>query len=222
MDRIEPVKKRVVRDSDKTRSVILKAAINEFSKNGYGGATVEKIVQRAKRNERSLYYHFGNKEGLYIAALEFLYEKQMLAEQALKLSDVPAVEAIRKLVRFTWSYYRDNPEYLSLLNTENLYKAAHLKKSSARMKGIFSPKMKLLEEILERGASEGVFNNKVPVDYVFLLISSLCYLYVSNRYTISNYLGRNLESPEAREGWLNYIEELVVDHLSRPDAAALA
>lgn len=215
MDQIETAKKRVVRDSDKTRAVILKAAINEFSKNGYGGATVEKIVQRAKRNERSLYYHFGNKEGLYIAALESLYEKQMLAEQALKLGDVPPCEAIRRLVRFTWSYYRENPEYLSLLNTENLYKAAHLKKSSARMKGIFSPKLKLLEQILERGTSEGVFKNNVSVDYVFLLIASLCYLYVSNRYTISNYLGRNLEAPEASEGWLKYIEGLVVEHLSR-------
>ncbi|QXZ08363.1 TetR family transcriptional regulator [Comamonas sp. Y33R10-2] len=220
MDQIEPAKKRVARDSEKTRAVILKAAINEFSKNGYGGATVEKIVQRAKRNERSLYYHFGNKEGLYIASLESLYEKQMLAEQALRLEDVPPEEAIRKLVRFTWSYYRENPEYLSLLNTENLYKAAHLKKSSARMQGIFSPKMKLLEQILERGAREGVFKNKVAVDYVFLLIASLCYLYVSNRYTISNYLGRNLEAPEACEGWLNYIETLVVEHLSRGGSSA--
>jgi AcrR family transcriptional regulator len=213
MERKDPAKKRVVRDSEKTRSVILKAALAEFSKNGYGGATVEKIVQRAKRNERSLYYHFGNKEGLYIAALESLYEKQLQAEKALKLEDLSSTEAIRALVRFTWNYYRDNPEYLSLLNTENLYKAAHLKKASARMKGIASPKLKLLEQVLERGVKEGVFKRKDDADYVFLLIASLCYLYVSNRYTISNYLDRNIDAPEARERWLNYIEELVINHL---------
>jgi AcrR family transcriptional regulator len=211
---VDSERKRVPRDGDQTSRAILKAGIAEFSRHGYGGATVERIVRRAKRNERSLYYHFGNKEGLYIAALEFLYQKQMLAERALDLEKLSPPEAMRALVRFTWSYYRDNPELLSLLNTENLYKAEHLKKSSDRVKAIASPKMRLLADLLERGATSGDFRGGVSADNVFLLISSLCYLYVSNRYTLSNYLSRNLDSPDARENWLEYIEQIVVDHLS--------
>lgn len=207
-------RKRVPRDGDQTSRAILKASIAEFSRHGYGGATVERIVRRAKRNERSLYYHFGNKEGLYIAALEYLYEKQMLAERALDLEKLSPPDAMRALVRFTWSYYRENPELLSLLNTENLYKAEHLKKSSDRVKAIASPKMRLLADLLERGARSGDFRGGISADNVFLLISSLCYLYVSNRYTLSNYLSRNLDSPDARENWLEYIEQIVVDHLS--------
>lgn len=212
----EQERKRVARDGDETRRVILKAGIAEFSRHGYGGATVERIVRRAKRNERSLYYHFGNKEGLYVAALEYLYEKQMLAEQALDLGKLSPPEAMRALVRFTWFYYRDNPELLSLLNTENLYKAQHLKKSSDRVKAIASPKMRLLEELLERGVKSKDFRRGTSADNLFLLISSLCYLYVSNRYTLSNYLSRNLDSPDARENWLAYIEQIVVDHLALP------
>lgn len=207
-------RKRVPRDGDQTKRAILKAGIAEFSRHGYGGATVERIVRRAKRNERSLYYHFGNKEGLYIAALEYLYQKQMLAERELNLDKLSPPEAMRALVRFTWFYYRENPELLSLLNTENLYKAEHLKKSSDRVKAIASPKMKLLADLLERGAKSGDFGGSASADNVFLLISSLCYLYVSNRYTLSNYLSRNLDSPDARENWLEYIEQIVVDNLS--------
>jgi len=210
----ETERKRVPRDGDQTSRAILKAGIAEFSRHGYGGATVERIVRRAKRNERSLYYHFGNKEGLYIASLEYLYQKQMLAERALDLDKLSPPEAMRALVRFTWAYYRENPELLSLLNTENLYKAEHLKKSSDRVKAIASPKMRLLGDLLERGAKSGDFRGGVSADNVFLLISSLCYLYVSNRYTLSNYLSRNLDSPDARENWLEYIEQIVVDHLS--------
>jgi AcrR family transcriptional regulator len=209
----ESERKRVARDSDKTRAVILKAGIAEFSRHGYGGATVERIVRRAKRNERSLYYHFGNKEGLYVASLEHLYQKQMLAEQALDLQKLQPQEALRALVRFTWLYYRENPELLSLLNTENLYKAEHLKKSADRVKAIASPKMRLLAELLERGAGSGDFKGGMSADNVFLLISSLCYMCVSNRYTLSNYLSRNLDTPEARQAWLAYIEQIVVDHL---------
>lgn len=207
-------RKPVVRDGDQTRRVIMRAGIAEFSRHGYGGATVERIVRRAKRNERSLYYHFGNKEGLYIACLEHLYQKQMLAERALDLEKLSPPEAVRALVRFTWFYYRENPELLSLLNTENLYKAEHLKKSTDGVKSIASPKMRLLEELLARGEKSGHFRGDVSADNVFLLISSLCYMYVSNRYTLSNYLSRNLDSPEARESWLEYIEQIVVDHLA--------
>lgn len=210
----EAGRKRAPRDGDQTSRVILKAGIAEFSRHGYGGATVERIVHRAKRNERSLYYHFGNKEGLYVASLEYLYQKQMLAERALNLDTLSPPDAMRALVRFTWSYYRENPELLSLLNTENLYKAEHLKKSADRVKAIASPKMRLLADLLERGAKSGHFRPDTSADNVFLLISSLCYLYVSNRFTLSNYLSRNLDSPQARENWLDYIEQIVVDHLS--------
>lgn len=206
-----------VRDGDKTRSVILQAGIAEFARHGYGGATVDRIVSRARRNERSLYYYFGSKEGLYVASLEYLYRKQMLAEQALNLDALSPTEAIRALVRFTWSYYRDNPELLSLLNTENLYKAAHLKKFSGRVEAIASPKMQLLEKLLERGRRAGDFRIDANADKMFLLICSLCYLYVSNRYTLSNYLSRNLDSPDARESWLAYIEQIVVEHLAPED-----
>jgi AcrR family transcriptional regulator len=207
-------RKPVPRDADKTRSVILQAGIVEFARHGYGGATVERIVARAKRNERSLYYHFGSKEGLYVASLAWLYQKQMLAERELNLDKLSPPEAIRALVRFTWSYYRENTELLSLLNTENLYKAEHLKKSADRVKAIASPKMRLLDELLARGKTLGDFRADAEAKQVFLLISSLCYMYVSNRYTLSNYLSTNLDSPEARESWLAYIEQIVVEHLS--------
>ena len=51
-------RKRNSRDAEATRAAILQAAIAEFAREGYGGARVDKISQRAGANERMLYYYF--------------------------------------------------------------------------------------------------------------------------------------------------------------------
>ena len=55
-----------------TAERILNAAMREFSKYGFAGARVERIVSRADVSPRSLYYHFGSKRGLYDAVRERL------------------------------------------------------------------------------------------------------------------------------------------------------
>lgn len=49
---------------------LLDAAAEEFARLGYAGARVGAIVKRSGVNERMIYHHFGNKEGLYRAVLE--------------------------------------------------------------------------------------------------------------------------------------------------------
>ncbi|MEQ1871985.1 MAG: TetR family transcriptional regulator, partial [Vicinamibacterales bacterium] len=48
---------------------ILSAAALEFSARGFSGARVDRIARRARVNKAMLYYHFGNKQGLYRALL---------------------------------------------------------------------------------------------------------------------------------------------------------
>jgi TetR/AcrR family transcriptional regulator len=49
--------------------------MREFSKHGYAGARVERILKRANVSPRSLYYHFGSKRGLYDAVRERLRDQ---------------------------------------------------------------------------------------------------------------------------------------------------
>src|SRR5438045_3326063 len=55
------------RDPERTRAVILNAAIAEFTSKGLSGARIDRIAKRAGVNKRMIYYYFGNKEGLYVA-----------------------------------------------------------------------------------------------------------------------------------------------------------
>src|SRR4030088_1076597 len=104
------------RDPERTRRRILDAATEEFARFGLGGARVDRIAVRAGANKRMLYYYFGDKDALFRAVLEAAYAEIRQAERALRLLDAPPAEAIAALVRFTFRYYIEHPEFITLLN----------------------------------------------------------------------------------------------------------
>ena len=55
----------VGRNPERTRERILSAALGEFAANGFAGARVDAIAQRAAINKRMLYHYFGNKKHLF-------------------------------------------------------------------------------------------------------------------------------------------------------------
>ena len=113
------------RDPEQTRARILAAAKVEFARVGLGGARVDRIAALAGANKRMLYYYYGSKDGLFRVVLESTYEHIRESEKALHLDEVDPPEAIARLVAFTWNYFLDHPEFLSLLNSENMHRAEH-------------------------------------------------------------------------------------------------
>src|SRR5690349_17673657 len=112
-----------------TRESILRAAIKVFAKHGFAGGRVEQISKAAKSYDRMIYYYFGSKEALYIAALEEIYRRFNEAESELRLDVAQPREALREVIRFMWTYYLKHPEFITLLNTENLHRGRHIAKS---------------------------------------------------------------------------------------------
>src|SRR5438552_5088748 len=115
------------RDPEATRERILRAAIGEFAAKGLGGARVDEIAERAGANKRMLYHYFGNKEDLFLAALESVYADIRRHELTLDLEHQEPLEAMRSLVIFTWDYFVANPHFITMLNSENLHRARHLR-----------------------------------------------------------------------------------------------
>ncbi|HSI59146.1 MAG TPA: TetR/AcrR family transcriptional regulator [Ideonella sp.] len=190
------------------------AARDEFSLHGLGGATVDRIAERAGVNKKLIYYYFKNKENLFRAVLEDAYARIRRAERELHLADVPPVEAIRRLVEFTWNYYVENPQFLALLNTENMHGARHLSES-AQIRAMNSPLISTLGQVLEKGRTEGVFRGGVDPLQLYISIAALSYFYLSNNATLSAVFGRDLLTPKARSERLSHIVEFVLGYLLR-------
>jgi AcrR family transcriptional regulator len=200
------------RDADRTQQEILRAAMQEFSMCGLGGARMESIAERANVNKRLIYYYFGSKESLFLAALETTYADIRDAERELRLESMDPPEAVRTLVAFTWQHYLKHPEFLTLLNTENLHRAKHLKQSK-RVREMNSPLVQLLGDVLERGRRDGVFRGGVDAVHLYISIAGLAYFYLSNNPTLSTIFARDLMSRKALSERLSHIIEMVMGYL---------
>jgi AcrR family transcriptional regulator len=200
------------RDAVATRKRILEAAKEEFAARGLPDARIEDVALRAGTNRRLIYYYFGSKEGLYLEALEAVYAELMDEERKIDVDNMDPVEAIRQLVSLKINHYANYPRFIAFLNMENLYKARHLKKSK-RIGEFKTPLTKIIGRVLDRGQRAGLFRKGIdPVD-LYISISSLGYLYFSNRYTLNVIFGRDIKTPKALQARKLTVADMVLSYL---------
>lgn len=201
-----------------TRENILRAATKVFAKHGFAGGRIEQISRAAKSYDRMIYYYFGSKEGLFIAVIEGMYRRFNDAESRLVLDVQQPLEALRAITRFMWDFYLRNPEFITLLNTENLHRGKHIAKS-LRAREYSSPAVSVLGQVLASGAQQGVFRNDVAARDIYLMIAALGYFYLSNRFTLSAFLGEELETASALAHWERFLTDTVLRAVA-PEAPA--
>ena len=199
----EPV---IRRDAAATKARILKAGLAEFAAKGYDGARTVSIAKRGKCNIRMLYHYFGGKEGLYLACLEKVYFHIREEEQKLNLHELPPVEALEKLVHFTFDHMRKNPDFVHLAGAENTMKGKFVKKLPLVAKAANSL-IDAVQDILERGEKECGFRPDVDALQLYLSVLSLSYLHLSNRNTLSATYGQNM----TETAWLDARRAHVTD-----------
>jgi AcrR family transcriptional regulator len=202
------------RDPEVTRARILEAAKMEFAKLGLAGARVEAIATRSKANKRMIYHYFGSKEELFVAVLEDAYADIRMAELKLNLDHLSPEEAIVALTTHTWNYYLKHPEFMTLVNSENLHKARHVKKSE-RFKELHHDFISMLQRILDRGVEAGVFRSGVDVRQLHITMAAVGYYYLTNRYTSGLIFDFDFMGKDALKARLDFNIETVL-RLLRP------
>ena len=207
------------RDPMMTRDRVLRAGIDEFCRHGYIGARIDQIAKRARCNMRMIYHYFGSKEKLYIAALERTFIELRLEESRLHLDHLDPVTGVLRLVDFTMDHLGRHPEFIALLGNENLLRGKYLRKSQVVPRAS-APLLEAIRELLERGRRDGVYARDVDALQLYVSILSLCYVHVSNRYTLSITFNRDVTEP----GWLDarrrHIQQMVLAYLGAPEPPA--
>jgi len=204
------------RDPEATRLRILAAAKAEFARKGLGGARVDDIALRAKSNKRMMYHYFGNKEELFRLVLEEAYGDIRAAEAKLELDRLDPVEAVRRLIAFTWKYYLDNPEFITLVNSENLHRARHIK-DSTRIREMSRPFVERMRKLLERGAAASLFRRGLDPVQINITIAAIGYYYLTNRFTGSIVFERDLMSERALAERLEFNTRTILRLVCTPE-----
>jgi len=213
--RKKTAKPRRVRAPDQTREALLRAAVAEFAREGYGGARVDRISKAAKSNDRMLYYYFKSKEKLFHHVIEHCYADLVSREEALDLDFVRPREALAALVAFNWNYYWEHPELLSILASENLFKGRHVKNNIRR--SFANTQLRMLNRVIESGINLGAFKPDCDSFHIYLSILSLTYFYRANLYTLSSYMQIDLAEDGRRKAWLVHVQAMIDDLVRRRD-----
>jgi AcrR family transcriptional regulator len=169
-------------DPARTMAEILAVATHEFADKGLSGARIDAIAAATRTSKRMIYYYFGSKDGLYLAVLEEAYRRMRAIESDLHLDDLPPMEALNKLVAFTYDHHRDNEDFIRLVMNENIQRGDYLRQSR-NIQQLNSQAIESVRTLYERGVAQGVFRPGLdPVD-IHSAISAFTFFNVSNRHT---------------------------------------
>lgn len=208
-------------DPTRVRERILKQAIEEFSRIGFEGARVDRIAERSRVSKNMLYYYFKSKEGLFVAALDRTYEQLREQQKDISVRASDPVMAMQQLVHHTFHAFENNPHAIRLMNEENKHRGKYLRKSG-QIRYLYTPLVETIQFILERGRSDGIFRPSIDARLLYMTLSSLCYHYLSNRFTLEIALGKDLTSDKSRQEWLDHVSNLVLLHCVTDPTAMIA
>jgi AcrR family transcriptional regulator len=185
-------------DPEGTKRNIIEVATKEFAEYGLAGARIDEIAAKTKSSKRMIYYYFGDKDGLYLQVLEAAYRKVRSVEATLHLDDLDPVDALRKLVEFTFDHHNANQDFIRLVMIENIHHGAYLARSRV-IQELNVTAIDTIARLYERGVRTGVFRKGLdPVD-LHWQISALCFFNVSNRATFSKIFARDLGSRKSQQ-----------------------
>jgi TetR/AcrR family transcriptional regulator len=200
------------RDPVATQKKLLTAARREFAKSGLAGARVDEIAERAGVNKQLVYHYFGDKDALYLAVLEWVYDEIRTQERKLNLEGLPPQQAIKKLIESSFDHLARHPDFIVLLNDENRNGARHVR-ASPKIEDMHSPLVSLVSKILAQGVKAGTFRRGINPVHLYISIAGLSYFYFSNTPTLSAIFGKDLSSPAARRARRKHVVDLVLQAL---------
>lgn len=206
------------RDGPATRRRILDVAMAEFAEHGYSGARVDRVSRGAGVNIRMIYHYFGGKDGLYLEALEESYRVIRTMERSIDPDGADPVAAIREIVEVTFDFLSRDPYFVRLVMGENLMKGEKIRRSE-EIPRLTLPLAGTLEKILRKGQEKKIFKTSIDTENLYISILSLCFIHVSNRYTLESMFQKPMSGDAFLEKRKKIAKDMVVGYLVSGEVA---
>jgi AcrR family transcriptional regulator len=209
-----PTPQPAQRNPDRTRRRILQAAIKLFATFGFHAVSVDQIVGKARVNKRMVYHYFGSKDALFEAALSEVYKRiEEIEFHAVERGRSPR-EKLSRLLESYFDFLDVEPEFTRLLQWENLEKGRHLTKENHLLSK--NPFFERFRAIVEDGVKSGEFRGDLDVPHLLIHFIGLCFIYHSNRFSLSQSLELDLGDAKVKEAGLHQVLRLVFDGIANP------
>ena len=191
------------------RQVIINAAVEVFSRNGFQDSTISQIARKANVAEGTIYQYFKNKEDLFFS-IPIDKTKEFYGELELHLEGIHgAGNKIRKFVWYYLYHLQENPEYARALMLE-----MRVNRNFAKTKTFepYRPLTRKILEIIEEGQEEGIIRKDVTSYMVRHLILGMLE-HIVTRWLLKGEKGDLLAQ-------YNEAVELLMHGIGKPDREA--
>ena len=182
------------RIQEKNRNLILEAALSEFSKKGFSGATVERIAAEAGMSKSNLLYYFSSKEAIYKETLAHILDVWLAPLKTLNPEGDPSQELgdyIRQKIEMSAKF----PEASRLFANEVMQGAPQiLPILESDLKRLVAEKSQVIEDWIAAGKIRRVD----PVHLIFTIWATTQH-YADFSVQIKALTGKDLSDPEFLE-----------------------
>jgi len=210
---------RKPKSPEANRARILASATAAFAALGYGGARMDAIAARTQTTRAMINYYFGGKEQLYLAVLERVYAEIREAEDGLELDHLAPLEAMRRIVEFTYDYYVEHEYFVRIVVAENQARGRHMKRSST-LRSLNRPIVDRLGAVIARGQATGEFRRDIETVDVHMAIAALGMFNVTNQFTFGALFQREMGSKGDVTGRREIVADIILSWLVRARAPA--
>ncbi len=198
------------------RRLILDAASREFAEKGKAGARIATIAREAKVNVQAIYYHFGNKDGLYQAVMQTIFPEER--DFQLLFDDIGSMDpevAIIRVIDFMFDQYSGNSTSAALLFEQEQKFAAKELAAMEDVRKLFGRLVHSIGDALRRGVDAGLFRSHVDATTVWLTITALTGGYVHKVKIHSALNDRDFSTETERKAWRGHVIDLLLAALRR-------
>jgi TetR/AcrR family transcriptional regulator len=165
---------------EESRAAILQAAVREFSREGVAGARTDAIARAAGVNKALLYYYFKDKETLYAAVLDQVFEGLTQSIQKALSSDLPPREKLLAYVGAHFDYIASHPLYPRITQGEMMRAARGAAPQLKRIaKQYFVPLFRKVAAVIEEGQVRGDFRPVDPLHFVPSMIAIIVFHFIN-------------------------------------------
>jgi len=177
-------------EPEKTRAAILDAALHEFASEGVAGARIDEIARTADVNKALLYYYFRDKESLYGAVIDDVFQRMRERLLGVLNSDLKPREMLVEYAKTHFDYIASSPEYPRLVQQEMMragrQKSPHLKRIAQTY---FHPVYTRLLELLQEGIEAGEFRPIEPRRFAMMMAAAVVHYF--NSLPIAQLMGNS-------------------------------
>jgi len=146
---------------EKNRQKIIMAALTAFAENGFERTSMDEIVRLSGLSKGTLYWHFKNKQELFISTLQYAFQEigQQLA--ALVELDAPASGRIRDFFEQAGDFIFSGKDLIGLL-TDAFFQSYRNREAQQVMLDIYKGYINSVSQIIQQGIDRGEFRQVDP------------------------------------------------------------